>query len=438
MSLGSTNGNNGQRLLPPIRFEDLSVNDMSDSSNRLYRKPPSEYEDQIWHLGWTDGRHGQPAADNVAIIRARAKLLWQERTDAADAEIAATRAQVRSLEGPLSRRREELNLVTDDHLKLLRDRSENPQSYSLSLSLIYSLAALLLLAADLPLSLKLVAMGYGVTTEGNSGSVDSLLRKPWYVLSEFWEAMLLAVGVALAGVLIKYLLDSLVYREEQERPSRAFIPVLACIFALFIITTIFLGVFRADQQKKTHIADLKAQLKELKQMGDARPDPDIIEQIKNTEQEIEDEESESPLSVRRVSFILLTLLFPIAGGICFSVGWRKLVRRWRVWIVERALRKAERLYESAATRYEQARGALESQEAKRRRDNERHDGGDSYAEMLVSLYRHGYARGRNVPETVDAGASLYNRCEKAVTKLLAGKLRATYWAEQPPTSSDVH
>lgn len=43
--------------------------------------------------------------------------------------------------------------------------------------------------------------------------------------------------------------------------------------------------------------------------------------------------------------------------------------------------------------------------------------------MLVRLYMHGYERGRNVPETAGAGASLYDRCEKAVNKLLAGKPR---------------
>jgi hypothetical protein len=435
MSLGSNNSHVGSGTLPPIHFEDSTVNDTSDSSNRLYHKPPSEYEDQIWHLGWTDGRHGQPAADNIALIRARARLLWQERADAADAEIAATRARVRSLEGSLGRLRERLDLVTGDYLKLLHDRGENPQSYSLSLWLIYSLGALLLLAADLPLSLKLVAMGYGVTTENKVGSVDKLLEEPWKVLNNFWEAVLLAIGVALAGILIKYLLDSLVYRDEQKTLSRVSKGVLLGILGLFLVTTICLGFFRADVQRQKHIDELNDRVMALKKLGD---DPEIVKEIKEVEHTRDQEQSESMWSMRTASFILLTLLFPIAGGICFSIGWRKLVKRLRFWSVWMALKKAEWLYGPEALRYEQARGALESLEAKRRRDNEAHAGGDSYAEMLVSLYRHGYARGRNVPETVDAGASLYKRCEKAVAKMLAGKLRAAYWGGQPSGPSDVN
>jgi len=438
MSFGINNGNNGHGLLPPIRFEDLAVNDMSDSSNRRYHKPPSEYEDQIWHLGWTDGRHGQPAADNVAIIRARAKLLWQERAADADAEIGATRAQVRSLEGSLSRLRERLDLIADDYLKLLRERSDNPQSYSFSLSIIYTLAAVLLLLADLPLSLKLVAMGYGVTTKSDSGSVDDLFKDPWYVISEYWEAILLAVGVALAGILIKYLLDSLVYRDEQKTPSRVFSFALLGILALFLGTTIYLGIFRADVQRRKNISELTQQLNDLQQQPDAKTNQKVIEAIDELNDDLNRERSESAWSVRTVSFIALTLLFPIAGGICFSVGWRKLVKRLRFRSVARALKKVEQIYGAEALRYEQVRGTLESQEAKRRRENDAYARGDDYAEMLVSLYKHGYARGRNVPETIDAGAGLYIRCEKAVAKLLAGRLRERYWAGQPSSTPDVH
>src|SRR5712664_4086138 len=33
--------------------------DPSDGNNKKYRKPPYEYVDTDWHLGWTDGRCGQ-------------------------------------------------------------------------------------------------------------------------------------------------------------------------------------------------------------------------------------------------------------------------------------------------------------------------------------------------------------------------------------------
>lgn len=440
MSLGNGHEGNGYGALPPIQFEELVGRDTSDSSNRRYHKPPSEYDHEIWHLGWTDGRHGQPQGDNVAIIGARARLAWQERAAAADAEIGQKRALVRNHEGVLFRLRKRLDLIADDHLSLLKERSDNPQSYSLSLWLIYSLAALVLIAADLPLSLKLVAMGYGVTTETQSEinrlSVDDLLKNP-YVLVEFWEAMLLALGIALSGVLIKYLLDSFVYREEQKTATRVFTYTLTGILVLFLGTTVYLGIFRASVQRQKHVAELTEQQDGLRRLRGANADPEIDKEIARIEAEKQAELSESNGSVRTVSFIALTLLFPISGGICFSVGWRKLIRCLRFRSVEKALKRAESDYRGEELLSEQARGALASLEAKRARENAAYASGDAYADMLVGIYLHGYERGRNVPETVDAGASLYERCEKAVNKLLAGKLRGRYWEVNPPNARGV-
>jgi hypothetical protein len=60
MSLGNNQDSNGYGLLPPIQFEDTAGLDMSDSSNRRYHKPPSEYKHEIRHLGWTDGTGSPP------------------------------------------------------------------------------------------------------------------------------------------------------------------------------------------------------------------------------------------------------------------------------------------------------------------------------------------------------------------------------------------
>lgn len=418
MSLGNNHEGNGYGALPPIQFEDLVGHDMSDSSNRRYHKPPSEYNHEIWHLGWTDGRHGQPRGDNVAIIQARARLAWQERAAAADIEIGMRAGELRSMEGTLGRLRKRLDLIADDHTNLLRERSENPQSYSLSLWLIYSVVAMVLIAADLPLSLKLVAMGYGIA-------------------SDSWGAVLLAVGVAVAGILIKYLLDSFIYRDEQRRITWVFtIPLLLILF-LFLGTTFVLGIYRAKEERQTEVYKLRAQRAALQEEYGERPDAATKSAIDRLDSSIALEESEGWVSWRSGSFIMLTLLFPVAGGICFSVGWRKLIRYLRFRSVNRTLRAAESEYKSEELRCEQARGALASLEAKRARENAAYAGGDAYADMLVGLYMHGYERGRNVPETVDAGASLYERCEKAVNKLLAGKLRGRYWEVNPPNARGV-
>jgi hypothetical protein len=420
MSLGNNQDSNGYGVLPPIQFEDMAGLDMSDSSNRQYHKPPSEYKHEIWHLGWTDGRHGQPPADNVALITAQAKLAWQERAAAADARIEETRAELQSLKSSLERLGKRLKPISDQHLDFLRERSENPQSYSLTLWLIYSLVALVLIAADLPLSLKLVAMGYGIEPDS-------------------WQAVLLALGVALSGILIKYLLDSFVYGEEQEKKKWFVTAPLLLILLLFLGTTFVLGSYRANVEQQAQADELRKQWEASVEDYNALPDKSseaakaaraVMDDLKS---KLTLAESEGLVSWRTFSFIALTLLFPIAGGICFSVGWRKLIRFVRFRSVSKALGRAESEYKDEELRYERARGTLSSLEAKRRRDNDAYQSGDSYADMLVQLYMHGYERGRNVPETADAGASLYDRCERAVNRLLAGKLRTKYWCmPQPP------
>jgi hypothetical protein len=434
------NNNNGHGTMPPIHFEDLMVNDMSDSSNRNYHKPPSEYEDQVWHLGWTDGRSGQPISDNEAILRARARMLWQQKVTTAETEMGETNALVRSLETPVERLKLKAEQAFNDHSNLLHDRSENPQAYSLSLWVIYWLTAVMLLAADLPLSLKLVAMGYGVTTDNpiDGKSVDDLLKDPWYVLTEFWEAILLAIGVAIAGIFIKYLLDSLVYREEQKTRSSVFTVTLSVVLALFLVTTVLLGIFRANVQRQKNIAKLTNQVSVLEQQRLGTSDPIIDKAITDLKTLIQQEQTESAWSVRTVSFIMLTLLFPITGGICFSVGWRKLIKVLNLRRTKKASEKTEKDYEAQSLRYEQARGTLEGQTKRLARETAAYASADDYAEMLVSLYRHGYMRGLNVPETMDAGASLYERCEKAVARLLAGKMRAKYWDKRSSSTVDFN
>lgn len=424
MSSGNNHEGNGYGLLPPIRFEDLVGRDMSDGSNRRYHRPPSEYDHEFWHLGWTDGRHGQPPDDNIAIIRARARLAWQERTAAVDAEIGQTRALVRNLENTLGRLRAKLNLFADDYMALLRERSESPQSYSLTLWFIYSVVAGVLIAADLPLSLKLVAMGYGIEPDSTA-------------------ALLLAFGVALSGILIKYLLDSFIYRDEQKTITRVFTVSLLCILILFLGTTVVLGSYRASVEQRVHIKERAKDLSDLKQERDTRaragkPTQITDQAIVDAEDDIQRMQLEGWWSWRTGSFITLTLLFPIAGGICFSVGWRKLIRFIRFHSVDRAYKKAESTYRNEELLCEQARGRLESLEARRGRENEAYASGDAYADMSVGIYRHGYERGRNVPETLDANASLYDRCEKAANRLLAGKLRGRYWNEGSSSVSNVN
>jgi hypothetical protein len=415
--------------LPAIRFEDQAPGSLSDHSDPKYRKPPSEYDDYVWHLGWTDGRYGQPQENNEAVLRAEAKLKWQQKVAAAEAEIETARARVNQSGESVGRLRPAVEQLRQGRLDMVTERSRNPQAYSLSLWLIYSTVAILLFAADLPLSLKLVAMGYGVTTRDNNYSVDNLLTNPGYVVTNFWEAMLLALGIALSGVFVKYFIDSAVFDDENQTKSRFFRPFLYGIGALFLSTIVLLGFFRAGVQREESVKQLTQKVEALAEENQQRPDLAISRTITDLQQQIQEQRGESPLSIRTLSFILLTLLFPIVGGICFAVGWRKLIKLRQYRRLAGELEACEARYDAESARYEAERGGLAALEKRLRRELDEYGTSDAYAELQVGLYRHGYMRGRNVPETIDANASLYERCETSVAKLLAKRMRNKYWDE---------
>ncbi|HEY6186609.1 MAG TPA: hypothetical protein VIW80_02940 [Pyrinomonadaceae bacterium] len=428
MSEYAVNGNNNHSGETSIHFEDLNF-DLSDHSNRRYQKPPSEYEDQVWHLGWTDGRYGQPTEDNEAVLRHRAKLRWRQMIALAESEAAATKGIIAQLEDHITRLRLKLQPVQDAYIDLTQARCANPQTFSLSLFIIYSIAAFFLFAADLPLSLKLVAYGYGVTTKDSlkEMSVDNFLTNPRFVVTHFWEALLLAFGIALAGIFIKYFFDTIVFREEQKTLTWPFRIAIGFVLFLFILTTIALGLFRSDKQKELNLTDLGNKRWVLQQ---ERQNVSTQQAIQDMDVLIEKERSEGRASVRTLSFIALTLLFPIVGGICFSVGWRKVVKYWHYRRVKKELSVLEQEYKTETSELRRISETLSAQEKKLARMLEEYADGDEWAEMQISIYRHGYMRGRNVPETIDSGASLYERCENSVAKLLSKKMRAKYWENQ--------
>jgi hypothetical protein len=416
---GGENGSSNGSKFHDIHLEDYAKEDLSDGSNGKYRRQPAGYENPIWQLGWTDGRYGQPNEDNEDIIRYRAKLSWLKKIEQKEKEITEKRITVQDLRGSLNRLQERFSKIQEHYYQLWEERADNYKEYSYFLSFTYLFVALCIFISDVPLSLKLVAHGFALRTEILDKSqkpilrIDDLFTNPINVATQLWEPLLLAFGIALAGVFIKFFLDEVIfnYKTKESKPLKVRV-ALSIILGLFVVTIILLGFFRADTQKRI----LESEFNKRQQ---------TIQQLLGTQATATQPLGESPWVLP--TFIGLTLMLPLIGGVCFSAGWSRLKKARQFSNAKRDLLEVEERHNSVLQRFNEAQENLNTEEELLDREKLERNWEDPLAELAINLYRHGYSRGKNVPETLNPVDGLYVRCEQTLTKLMAKKIRSKLW-----------
>ncbi len=407
-----------------IAPEILKQDHLSDASNAQHTKPPAEYEDNIWQLGWTDGRYGQPNQTSKEIFRHQSKLKRLESVFQDEKEIA----KLRSLSKYYGEKRERLGNRYqqaieryDDLWKIL---TINSNDASLALALIYILLALLLLLADIPLSLKLVVEAFKFDNESEQGL-----------------ARIFALGIALSGIFLKYFLDEIVFHKETHPPqSKRKTRFLWGVFIFYLLTIVALGYFREQtfirKEVETSISLTKAieeRIAQKKQNGTYDPNKDL-EPIISEERKNAFNSAWWEHWSTMIAFICITLMLPLIGGICFTAGWARLeastprvFARIKIYPVRILCWWHEKRLSDTSYNFHLASEMLETYRHKLLLENETYTEDDPLFRVLENLYQHGYERGVNVPETLNANESLYERCQKSIEKLLARKTRYKTW-----------
>jgi Zn-dependent protease len=232
--------------------------------------------------------------------------------------------------------------------------------------------------ADMPLSLKVApSLGVNVRESGRNGepvSADNLTQL-LHNLDALWEPAAVAVGIAALTIAFKILIDKLQkpHRFETWWSKSLLSILLVSIFAAMIYAFVLIGQARAEHE----IAGAKVN--------------------------------------RAWLFTTLAIMFPLVCGYCFSMARSALQN------VAHYSRVAKE-FRIAWTQYLDANLAAELATANSRIAAEEVQavGADNVEEeFLRNLYVHGYQRGRCVPETLDPGASLYDRCEALLHHWLA-------------------
>jgi hypothetical protein len=417
-------GKNGNGLVPELRLKfPLPPDGPTDGSNGGLQRPITEFDYDLWNLGWIDGRLGQPVEDNEKLLRAYADLDRIDQADSMRRRIAQLRSEV-EVEGELVEQQAEVLKKATDRLRSVNDeREEKLQEFSLALGIIYLLAGLLLFISDIPLSLRLVAEGYDIPIEarlpdGSTLLIDEVFVKPLQVIQYLWEPLILALGIALAGVFVKIFIDEVIWksggREDNPWRVRIFLSITAL---LFVGTLIAVGSFRAQRQAQQASAASSFVPSFAVSASGGSP-------VAGAGAASAQESPETDWGFW--SFLSITLMLPIVGGICFLSGWSRIQK----WMFLHECRRDQRINIDYYSNLNQQRAGRQGElaaieEAFVRLEKER----DPHAEIWQQLYRHGYWRGTAVPETVQAQEDLYQRCDRMLQKQLAAEARNRFWSE---------
>jgi CDP-diglyceride synthetase len=417
--------------------EDLLNNDPTDGNNKRYLKPPYEYTDRIWHLGWTDGRYGQPSETNLNIIAASTALRAERELEELEQEIASAEGGLDSLKYGLSYLEPQLDIKRRLFDKIWLHRTNNRHVYSVWLAIIFFISAILLFAADIPLNLRLVASGFGIRTEitledGVQQSISNGLNL--FAAPYFWEAILLATGLLFAGVYVKFFLDKLILREDDEQsPNKMVVGFLAATMLLFLSTLVILGLFRYEQQniliKNKVITQVDADI----QIARKKDKNYVVNQTARAA-EIDAKYREQitlQSSWTATAFILLTILFPLIGGLCFSVSIRHFYYIWNFKGLKKDLAQTKNDFDAKILKRKELETGIRAKLAELEEKKNNQYKIKMQSELQKNLYLHGYLRGSKMKRTLEEGATLYERCQSLIENKLAEKSRELIWQDSP-------
>lgn len=298
----------------------------------------------------------------VTNIQHYLNALFEGEDLALDTELKSQEKVFHQAEKEYTRHLDYYNLLTDKYRM-------NYKYFSLILGILYTLFSLLLIAADIPLSLK-------VTQEV-------------FLIEENVEKWLMAIGIALSAFYIKvfydeYLSQSLENVVNKFKPEnlpgvkehevskikttwliRFIIKLLICLFC--IVTIIILAYTRFNFF--TH-------------------NPDLVGGLDPSQKEIFTHWSVN------TGFILISLLFPLMGGVLASLGIDKIQHFFAIRNAKRKCRKREKRYITEFKKYSEVVKLKDNCDSYLSWCKNDSRFSHEYSEYFIACYHYGYETGQ--------------------------------------------
>ena len=302
------------------------------------------------------------------------------------------------------------NTQFESYKKLKNYKDKFPKHHSILLFLLYLFIALFLIFADVPLALNLTERGFDLKSSQDPNYVDfeitEFFRYPMIVIQNYWEVFLISFGIALCTIYIKILYDELIgnpshtvvtrYKDipnveedevgEIKREDRRRRGIKLGILGLTLLTIVALGVFRFETLKND-------------------PSNDIGNSF-----------------FTQLTFILITLLFPVIGGICFSISLSNVQNVMNLWSASRKFKSKQRQYTKALEEFNTAQQKFHDIQGYLKDWDEEGVIAKNYVNFLVAAYNHGFEWGHSHPELYLEGKDLYEKTEKLRNKLIARRI----------------
>ncbi len=384
-----------------FRFQSVADQTMDGESTieQNSRRLISEKERSFWEMGNHDGQLGLSKEKATPQARLSAELVTLEIVAEFVGQVNKHKVDLEIRENAFALHKTEHDKVHHYLAGLKEAYQKDPRKFSLFLGLVYLFFAVFLILADIPLALQLTLEGFNLEESGSIS--DSLFFYPLLIFAMNWEVFLLSIGIAFCTIYIKIYWDEYMacpmehkvtqfkdlYKieagEEKQvkQVARRRFWVKTLVLGFTLLTILILGVFR--YQTKMVVLE-----EELPTMG-------------------------------LYLFIAITLLFPIIGGICASLGLNHFGNYRDLRQAQKMARDAESMLEAASRRRQVACSALAKWISKFDATN-----ADSFVGNLrllfASQYERGYQCGWLTPASVTSNSdSLHEMSRMARSKLVA-------------------
>ncbi|MAT55816.1 MAG: hypothetical protein CMN32_15170 [Saprospirales bacterium] len=429
-----------------------SILDMPDELKSMHK----ELVSNSWILGNSDGRLGQRQMTSEFFMslarQLRMKMLYflKGKLEASTAKLN----EARELMDAAARR---LTHASKLKSKMEKRKELHPGRFSILLMLFYLITATLILLADIPLGLMVTQYIFDVAPTDLDHDITKLFvlhsNEPScsgylydHVLNVIfgnWQVFLMTIGVALSAVYVKVFYDELmghpvdkevrqfrmmakfeadtdesIIKNELNRMKRwhyVRLAVSVILFSFTVYTIYVLGEVRSATEET-----IKSQAS-----------ISIDENIKSLDEDSSQAISENPRGDVALTddghkklatssnwmFILISLLFPIIAGVCFSLGinvWHNL--RLKHFAKQR-FNKCQKDYSNRSNDFSKAQALFANcQYLVSQCEDEKFL--DDQSILLHHTYLHGYQRG---VEEADDGLSEVQVVEKYFNKFLSSE-----------------
>lgn len=395
----------------------------------------------FWEQGQRDGRKGIDPRSFFDYGKVHARGLVEQILRFLNGNKAAIEVQKSFADSKAKFERQKYERIQDT----IHMRDRFPNKHSRFRGWFYIVIAIVLIVADIPLSILIVKKGFEM---GKETELFNLIHPD--IMS-----LLLALGIAFVATMVKIVYDDFFggrlshfatiiedHQDIDHNNKKDRLRLWASyfgkkIFLLFalglsVITIFKLGEFRFETMKVEKVASMNAEkeasIKKIRRDYDAitisNKQEIIIKKIEAINNRYQ--EKENSIDLGKWSFILLTLSFPVIGGICLSMGLHNLENRREFKDKKKDEKKAISDWELANQTVCTLQGKLASLNSSLKYV-EKPDFEERLFSYFLAVYEHGYTDGYFYPDEIVGKFSYFDKALRMRNKLVARQvLGSTY------------